>query len=280
MSSDGYGAGPEDGRDEETGPLEVSAVATEQEDHSELLNIKEAAAMLKVSEASLRRWTNSGKLTCLRLGARRERRFRREDLMSFLERREDAAASTPAANRPSEVVLEGVAIEYGNHICTLYENDLGRLKWSVPFLADGLRNGDGCFLIATPSTREEILRHVREAWDGAEQAIADGQLVESDGVAGGDAMCRFVERSLIMATGSGLRSFRLLGDMSWCLALGMSYEELLAYEMRYNHEIASRFPLVSVCQYDVRDFSGPAVLNALKCHEDTFNYSLSRFLAS
>ena len=42
---------------------------------TELLNIKEAAAFLKVSEASLRRWTNAGKLACMRLGAKRERRF-------------------------------------------------------------------------------------------------------------------------------------------------------------------------------------------------------------
>jgi len=253
-------------------------VTTQPDPNSELLNIKEAAALLKVSEASLRRWTNAGQLACSRLGAKRVRRFRRQDLMAFLEERETSAA--PARNRPSEVLLEGIAIEYGNHICTLYENDLGRLKWSVPFLVDGLRNGDNCFLVGTKAVREEILGHMSEVWDKVPQALDQGQLVQSDGIPDGEAMCRFVERSLVMATRSGSRSFRLLGDMSWCLALGMSNDELLAYEVRYNHEIAHRFPLVSVCQYDVRDFSGPAVLNALKCHEDTFNYSLSRFLAS
>lgn len=245
--------------------------------NSDLLNIKEAAALLKVSEASLRRWTNAGRLACLRLGAKRERRFRREDLMAFLEDRD--ANAVPASARPATIVLEGVAIEYGNHICTLYESDLGRLKWSVPFLVDGLRAGDGCFLIATKPVRDEILGHINEVWDGVAQAVEQGQLVLSDGIADGEAMCRFVEHSLVMATRSGTRSFRLLGDMTWCLDLGMTYDELNAYETRYNTAIGHRFPLVSVCQYDVRAFSGPAVLNALKCHEDTFNYPLSRFLA-
>ncbi|MDJ0896788.1 MAG: MEDS domain-containing protein [Alphaproteobacteria bacterium] len=255
-------------------------MTTRLDPNSDLLNIKEAAALLKVSEASLRRWTNTGRLACLRLGAKRERRFRREDLMSFLEDRKAAAApATPMSVRPTEVLLEGIAIEYGNHICTLYENDLGRLKWSVPFLTDGLRQGDGCFLIATKAVRDEILGHVREAWDGVDQAIEEGQLIPSDGIPDGEAMCRFVEHSLVMATRSGLRSFRLLGDMTWCLRLGMTYDELNAYEVRYNYAIARRFPLVSVCQYDVREFSGPAVLHALKCHEDTFHYPLSRFLA-
>ena len=257
--------------------------STRTDPNPDLLNIKEAAALLKVSEASLRRWTNSGRLACMRLGAKRERRFRRQDLMSFLEHRDELPEagnnSGATSARPAEVILEGVSIEYGNHICTLYENDLGRLKWSVPFLSDGLRNGEACFLVATPETQEEIFGHICEAYEGAEQARQDGQIILSEGIPNGDDMCKFVEHSLVMATRSGRRSFRLLGDMSWCLRLGMSYDELIYYESRYNYAIAHRFPLVSVCQYDVRDFSGSAVLNALKCHEDTFNYPLSRFLA-
>ena len=74
-------------------------VTTRPDPNSDLLNIKEAAALLKVSEASLRRWTNAGRLACLRLGAKRERRFRRADLMAFLEEREGAAAPSAAARR-------------------------------------------------------------------------------------------------------------------------------------------------------------------------------------
>jgi len=250
---------------------------TQPDPNPDLLNIKEAAALLKVSQASLRRWTNAGRLGCLRLGAKRERRFRRHDLMSFLESR--AATATPAGALPAQVLLEGIAIEYGNHICTLYENDLGRLKWSVPFLADGLRNGDGCFLIANEPVRDEILGHIAGAVDGVGEAIEQGRLIQSDGIPDGEEMCRFVEHSLVMATNAGVRAFRLLGDMTWCQHRGMTCDELIEYESRYNYAIARRFPLVSVCQYDVREFSGPAVLNALKCHEDTFNYPLSRFLA-
>lgn len=248
--------------------------------NTELLNIKEAAAILKVSEASLRRWTNSGRLACMRLGAKKERRFRREDLMAFLENRDSGETVAPSTGRPNDIHLEGVAIEYGTHICTLYENDLGRLKWSVPFLVDGLQNGDCCFLIASEAVREEILGHVRQAWDGVDTAIEKGQLIESSGIPDDEAMCRFVEQSIFTARQAGLRSFRLLGDMTWCQDLGMTDEQLFNYERRFDHEIGHRYPLVAVCQYDTRDFSGPAVLNALKCHEDTFRYPLSRFLAS
>lgn len=40
---------------------------------SELLDIAQAAALLRVGEASLRRWTNAGRLPCRRIGGRRER---------------------------------------------------------------------------------------------------------------------------------------------------------------------------------------------------------------
>ena len=50
-----------------------------------LLNIKQAAKMLNVSEISLRRWSDAGKLPCLRIGGRRERRFHPADLLAYLK---------------------------------------------------------------------------------------------------------------------------------------------------------------------------------------------------
>lgn len=253
------------------------------ESGSDLLNIKEAAAFLKVSEASLRRWTNSGALNCMRLGARRERRFRIDDLNAFMSSKSAHPVAKSHSSAPpsrSEVLLEGVSIAYGTHICTLYESDLGRIKWSVPFLLDGLVANEGCFLVATPATQVLILGQIRKSWKHVDQAIEDGQFIVTEGIANGEEMCRFVERSIILATQKGRRTFRLLGDMSWCRALGMAENELIAYEHQFNREIGHSFPLVSICQYDTRDFSGPAILNALKCHEDTFNYPLARFFAS
>ena len=54
-------------------------------DSEQLLDIEQAARFLNVSETSLRRWTNAGRLACLRVGRRRERRFRTADLLSFME---------------------------------------------------------------------------------------------------------------------------------------------------------------------------------------------------
>ena len=75
-----------------------------------LLDINGAARFLGVSASSLRRWTNSGRLACLRVGGRRERRFRVADLVAFLQ--EQPAQSHEAALPPAAdyVSIGGTAL--------------------------------------------------------------------------------------------------------------------------------------------------------------------------
>src|SRR2546427_5485561 len=114
-------------------------------DPEELLNIKQAAELLNVSEISLRRWTNEGRLACRRVGGRRERRFRRQDLLAFLEnldRRVDDAG-----------LVGGVPVSPGGHLCGLYDSDLGRLRLALPFPPRGVRRRGTRFLAAPPQAR-------------------------------------------------------------------------------------------------------------------------------
>jgi hypothetical protein len=59
----------------------------------------------------------------------------------------------------------------------------------------------------------------------------------------------------------------------------VSAEKFAEYEAIYDQYIARRFPVVTLCAYDVRKFSGVDVLDALKAHRDTFRYPLERALA-
>lgn len=59
------------------------------------LSLHEAAAILNVSKATIRRYTGSGKLACIRT-AGGQRRFRLSDLLAFLERSEAASLRTGA----------------------------------------------------------------------------------------------------------------------------------------------------------------------------------------
>lgn len=53
-----------------------------------LLTLEEVAGFLRVSVATVRRWTNAGRLPCYRLGGNGERRFSQEQLQAFLAKHE------------------------------------------------------------------------------------------------------------------------------------------------------------------------------------------------
>lgn len=50
-----------------------------------MLDIQEAAHVLGVHANTVRRWSNSGQLRAYRIGRRRDRRFKQEDISRFLE---------------------------------------------------------------------------------------------------------------------------------------------------------------------------------------------------
>lgn len=251
------------------------------DNEAELLNIKQAASLLKVSEISLRRWTDAGKLPCFRVGGRRERRFRQVDLLAFLEDQTDTTRSVSPNKRGStHILLEDMAIEYGKHLCSLYETDQGRVKLAVPFLAEGLRNGDMCFLIAASNEKTAILEQLGQVHDGLDQLIKDEKLIVCEGKQSVADMLDYLEQYFLMATRSGSRCLRVLGDMTWFLYQGLDIDDLFEFESTYNQTLAHRYPVVSLCQYDARKFSGTSIVNALKTHEDTFQYPLARFVGA
>ena len=65
---------------------------------------------------------------------------------------------------------------------------------------------------------------------------------------------------------SGYRLIRHAGDMAWGLAKMPSADELVRWEAMYDLHFATRFPLIALCQYDLRAFGGGVVVDALKTH--------------
>ena len=76
---------------------------------------------------------------------------------------------------------------------------------------------------------------------------------------------------------AGATSLRVVGDATSCLAR-MTLDELMEYEAGYDR-IAKRFPLVTLCLYDVRRFESLEVVKALQVHADMFRYPAERLLA-
>jgi excisionase family DNA binding protein len=62
-------------------------LAKKKEKVPELLTLREACGILKCHPNTLRQWDNKGILVAVRFGERRDRRYRREDIMKLLSQR-------------------------------------------------------------------------------------------------------------------------------------------------------------------------------------------------
>ena len=53
----------------------------------ELLTLKEASGILKCHPNTLRQWDNKGILVAVRFGERKDRRYRKEDILKLLNKK-------------------------------------------------------------------------------------------------------------------------------------------------------------------------------------------------
>jgi transcriptional repressor of dcmA and dcmR len=246
-------------------------------DANELLDIGQAAAFLNVSEASLRRWTNSGRLACMRVGQRRERRFRRQDLLGFLEGQTSDIAP-PLPGDGADLSRGTVTVTHGSHLCGIYATDLGRITLAVPFLLQGLNEGSVCFMVGPLRARNDVLRNLKTKRTALQDDIDSGRLIHSGYHLGPRAQVKYFRALLDKKVADGAQSFCIIGDL-WGMRSKATEESMLQYEADYDRLIAREYPVVTLCAYDARKFSGVEVLNALKSHRDTFRYPLERALA-
>jgi transcriptional repressor of dcmA and dcmR len=228
------------------------------------LSTRQTAARLGISEASVRRWGDQGTLRVRRVGKRGERRFKAEHVERFVVER-----PPPPSDEASSVVLGGHQVAFGSHLCAFYDSDAGRLRLSVPFLAEGLRSGQPCFLFAKGRVLDRYLASLRVS-PGVDvrRALRNGALVVADGPGTTTrAALDYLESTLWSALDRNASFVRGVGEMVSEREQFTSEREMLTYESMLNATI-KRFPCVVICQYDVRQFSGQAVFEAMRAHPD------------
>ena len=173
---------------------------------------------------------------------------------------------------------EQVSAIHGNHLCGIYGSDAGRLDLVVPFLLEGLRKKSVCFLVAPSRVQGVVLKAMKRRRSSLDSDIKAGRLIVSEHQKTPAAQCRFFETAMKKAEDDGVDSFRVVGDM-WGLRLNVSAKQMIKLEVGFERLIVPRFPVVALCTYDARKFTGVELLDALKDHDDTFKIPIGRMLA-
>ncbi|MFO0753993.1 MAG: MEDS domain-containing protein [Thermodesulfovibrionales bacterium] len=221
-----------------------------------LLNIKEASEFLKVSEMTIRRWTNSGRLKCFRVGGKRERRFRISDLQELLQTdREEISLGFRGEKVPNEA-----------HISHFYTSSEESFALGIPYIKEGIDRGELILCVLPEEKKQRFCSGLEEQGVLLNVLEQQGIFTAITGRASLDAQAEAI-RSLLEKS-QLFKGFRLLGDMVWTFEQSWDFSQLYALEKMTN-EIRVGKNSLFLCQYDTTRFSADIAFMAMQTHNYT-----------
>lgn len=252
----------------------------------QLLTIEEASRYLNVSKASLRRWANAGKLPCLRVGVRRERRFALSDVSKLLEpssllgsSEEVNAACTMEQHAPFAAGLSQVSASSPNHLCCHYTTHDEWWCSFAPYFREHINNESPIIYIYDTTTPFEFGERVRsEGYDASalmergllrlvpasEGYLRTGELPGSFSATG---MISYLEALILEQRSRKYMRVLLSGELTWSLSNAPGSNELGVYELMLN-DLLEKYPgLTAICHYDARRFDGKQTIDTLCSHD-------------
>jgi excisionase family DNA binding protein len=202
-----------------------------------LLTIADAATLLNVSKATIRRWTNEGRLTCSRIGARDERRFRKTDLIEFINQ------SLPGTAEPCDVPANPLpSRDAASSHCCIISNDVEE-EWMT--------------------LGAEVLRSL-----GQLRCVSIENSYFLSGSMQWDRAVAFVESAILEAKARGFDKILIIGTGSW--ASDFPGEDVLGELRKYElglDQMLSRHPEASVlCPYAATQVSSHMIVQAFETH--------------
>jgi transcriptional repressor of dcmA and dcmR len=220
-----------------------------------LLDTKDAAGFLKVSEMTIRRWTNSGKLKCYRVGGKRARRFYISDLEQLLHDSKN--------NRLKPLGFGGQRVPDGSHMTHFYAGKEEAFGVSIPYLLEGIERGEALLAVMPPDKSTELIKNIERQRHPVGNWLKSGRLRVSAGMDSPEEMIRY-----LVGFAARANDFRVVGDMLWAVLKGWDLTTLSALEQAPNLMPPVENGLV-LCQYSLKDFFGATIMMAAEWHRQT-----------
>jgi excisionase family DNA binding protein len=237
-----------------------------------LLTITEAATFLNVSKATIRRWTDDGRLACLRIGARNERRFRQGDLVELITKSESKQRVSDAG----EVRPPAASVSNPGHQC-IVSNTLDE-EWATlgPAILAALEEGAQVLVVEVSDRKKRLEGLLREKGLSLHKLLAAHALnyvsIEDSYYLSGefrwDRAVAFIESAILAAKARGFEKILIIGaDSGQAQTKGRSYtDEMKKYELGLD-EMLSRHPNASVlCPYTASELSAQLMIQGFLTH--------------
>jgi len=163
-------------------------------------------------------------------------------------------------------------VHTGTHLCALYSGPSERDGLVLPFLQEGLREGDKC-LCLVDDVAPDTFRHQVEGpgrstlpqrTDQLNIDVASSVYLQA-GEFSVDHMTSFLASSLSETTAEHFPLLRAAGEMSWVLPMPVGADDFFAYEAAVNDVVAGA-PAIFMCLYDLQQFSAQMLVDVLQTH--------------
>jgi len=162
--------------------------------------------------------------------------------------------------------------DHENHIALLYESRAEQFAAVVPFVRQGLADGEHCLYIVDDNSRADVIAALRDGGVDVDAALESGALAirspaatyRSDGRFDPDDMVEFLEDAVDEAS-EEYGALRVTGEMTWLLDADVDAEALLEYEAKFDAALP-RGDCIALCQYDRDRFPPAVVRDIVKTH--------------
>ena len=159
--------------------------------------------------------------------------------------------------------------KHGDHTCVFYRSEESLLEVLTPFIAEGLRLGERCFLAQKPHIGKLLLLDLNFLGFDTDDAVRRGALelhTEDEvyfpnGKFEPRAMMDLLMHAINDAAGRGFTGLRTAGEGTWAAVGRNDCEQLVEYEEMVDDYFPGK-PAVAICQYNMSAFF-PRVLKAV-----------------
>ena len=171
------------------------------------------------------------------------------------------------------IPFAGSALGQYRHVCAFFRSPEEEYGTLLPFICDGIQQGERAFHILGPAYREEHLDQLRKAGVDVDETQQRRQLeVMTPGetyLRGGhfdkDAMLALIESTLQAGIDLGFPLTRIIAHAESVLEDWPSMNAWVEYEMKLN-EVLPRFEDPVICTYDANLLNGALAFDILRTH--------------
>lgn len=171
------------------------------------------------------------------------------------------------------VNLAGALLNGSCHACAFFHSKEEEYRVLMPFIKEGMSNGDRAVHIVDPKTREAHMERLEHEGIPIEEAEQRGQLEVlpwqeayiKDGHFDQFRMIETLKAALEKPEEFEGKVTRLIANMEWALEDLPGVHDIVEYEARLN-EVLPHFHDPVVCTYDLSKFDATVVMDIMRTH--------------